>query len=71
MDGKRAKVGNHQVVGALKKIGSHIGTLSKFKKAASLLRQLLDQDVLQEEQGGECFKVKRWLSGSLLSGCKE
>lgn len=58
MDVKRVKAGNHQVLGALKKIGSHIGTLSKFKKASSLLRQLLDQNMLMEEQGGECFKVK-------------
>ncbi|GMH39082.1 hypothetical protein BSKO_06980 [Bryopsis sp. KO-2023] len=49
--------GGHQVLGALKKIGAHIGTLSKFKKASSLLRQLFDQDVLTVELGEETFKV--------------
>lgn len=57
-EGKRIRDGGNQVLSALKRIGAHIGSTSKFKKASGLLRQLLEQDLITKELGDECFQVQ-------------
>ena len=47
-----------QVAAALSKIATHIGIAKKFYKASGLLRQLLKNEEVKEQQGRQLFEVR-------------